>query len=78
MSEVHPKVGGATTRTFVEFQRDMDHTGHLDIAAFDAALTTREIGRCVRYHESLPSTMDAAREAAAQGLPHGTLVFAGV
>lgn len=54
----------------------MEHEGELDLAAFDAALTTREIGRCVRYHDSIPSTMDAAREAAAAGLPHGTLVIA--
>jgi len=54
----------------------MEQNRRLDLAAFDAALTTREVGRCVRYYESIPSTMDAAREAAAEGLPHGTLVFA--
>ena len=54
----------------------MEQTRKLDLAALNEALTTREIGRCIRYHESIPSTMDAAREAAAAGLPHGTLVFA--
>lgn len=51
-------------------------SGHLDKSAFEAALRTREIGRMLVYHESIPSTMDIAREQANAGAPHGTLVFA--
>lgn len=48
----------------------------LDLAALTCALTTADIGRHVDYHESLGSTMDTARELAAAGAAHGTLVFA--
>jgi len=54
----------------------MAETQGLDIEAFRGALRTREIGRKFVYHESIPSTMDAAREEAAAGAPHGTLVLA--
>lgn len=54
----------------------MDTTNTFDFEAFRAHLTTREIGRKFDYHESIPSTMDAAREQAASGAPHGALVFA--
>jgi BirA family biotin operon repressor/biotin-[acetyl-CoA-carboxylase] ligase len=47
-----------------------------DVTAFLAALRTTEIGRKFVYHESIPSTMDAAREEAAGGAPHGTVVLA--
>ena len=52
------------------------HLHPLDIAAFQAALRTNEIGRKLVYHESVPSTMDVAREEASAGAPHGTLVLA--
>jgi BirA family biotin operon repressor/biotin-[acetyl-CoA-carboxylase] ligase len=48
----------------------------LDLSALEAALTTTEIGRNVLYHTVISSTMDAAREAASAGAPHGTLVIA--
>jgi BirA family biotin operon repressor/biotin-[acetyl-CoA-carboxylase] ligase len=48
----------------------------LDIEAYRSCLTTREIGQNLLYHESVGSTMDIAREQAAKGAPHGTLVFA--
>lgn len=54
----------------------MGETSAFDTAAFQAPLTTREIGRKFVYHESIPSTMDAAREQAAEGAPHGTVVLA--
>ncbi len=54
----------------------METGDKLDLEAFDAALTTREIGRCVEYYETIDSTMDAARAAASAGAGHGTLVFA--
>ncbi len=48
----------------------------LDVPTFQAALQTSEIGRHLVYFSSIPSTMDAAREAAGAGAAHGTLVFA--
>ena len=48
----------------------------LDLPAFDAALATSEVGRNVLYHTVAASTMDVARDAANEGAPHGTLVFA--
>jgi BirA family biotin operon repressor/biotin-[acetyl-CoA-carboxylase] ligase len=54
----------------------MVETPELDLEAFVAALETHEIGRKLVYHESIPSTMDAAREQASDGAPHGTLVIA--
>ena len=54
----------------------MVETPELDVEAFRAALETREVGRKVVYHESIPSTMDAAREQASGGAPHGALVIA--
>lgn len=48
----------------------------LDLTEFRASLTTTELGRNVIYHTTTPSTMDVAREVAAQGAQHGTLVFA--
>ena len=48
----------------------------LDLNAFTCALTTAAIGRYIDYHESLASTMDTARELAAAGAAHGTLVLA--
>jgi BirA family biotin operon repressor/biotin-[acetyl-CoA-carboxylase] ligase len=40
-------------------------------------LETRIIGRSIIYHETLASTMDAAREAASHGAPEGTVVVTG-
>lgn len=56
--------------------RPMGDPHPLDLARFDAALSTREIGRSVGYHESVSSTMDLAREQAASGAPHGSVVIA--
>ncbi|MGE0598917.1 MAG: biotin--[acetyl-CoA-carboxylase] ligase [Dehalococcoidia bacterium] len=54
----------------------MDLAHPLDLEAFDQLLTTSEIGRHTDYHDSIPSTMDEARELAGDGAPHGTLVIA--
>jgi BirA family biotin operon repressor/biotin-[acetyl-CoA-carboxylase] ligase len=54
----------------------MHEANPLDLEAFDRQLTTADIGRKIDYHESVLSTMDIARELAAAGAPHGTLVFA--
>ena len=54
----------------------MDLAHPLDLEAFDRLLTTSEIGRHTDYHDSIPSTMDTARELASAGAAHGTLVFA--
>lgn len=43
---------------------------------FQQVLATRELGRYLVYRESTASTMDVARREAAEGAPHGTLVFA--
>lgn len=48
----------------------------LDTAEFQTKLDTTDLGRNLLAHLSIPSTMDIAREAAADGAPHGTLVFA--
>ncbi len=48
----------------------------LDLSAFQASLTTSELGRNVVYQASAPSTMDVARQEAGDGAAHGTLVFA--
>lgn len=45
-------------------------------AAFQSALATRSLGRYLVYREVLLSTMDLAAREAAEGAPHGTLVFA--
>lgn len=47
-----------------------------DAAAFRAALATTAVGRPLHCHARIPSTMDAAREAAAAGATHGTLILA--
>jgi BirA family biotin operon repressor/biotin-[acetyl-CoA-carboxylase] ligase len=52
------------------------HMPSLDLAAFDAALLTRDIGHNVVYRDVVDSTMDVARQQAAFGAPHGTLVVA--
>jgi BirA family biotin operon repressor/biotin-[acetyl-CoA-carboxylase] ligase len=52
------------------------HTPSLDLAAFDAALLTRDIGHNVVYRDVVDSTMVVARQQAAFGAPHGTLVIA--
>ena len=54
----------------------METATAFDLHAFNAALTTREIGREVVYEHSTPSTMDIARAVANEGAAHGTLVFA--
>jgi len=54
----------------------MEVTTQFDQQAFDECLSTRDIGRHLVYEASTPSTMDLAREAAASGTPHGTLVLA--
>ena len=71
----HPKVGGDGFAPCV-LSGYMVDTHALDVEAFRAALRTQEIGRKFVHHESIPSTMDAAREEASQGAPHGTLVLA--
>lgn len=45
-------------------------------AAFQSALATGSLGRYLVYREVLVSTMDLAAREAAEGAPHGTLVFA--
>lgn len=54
----------------------MHEASPLDLEAFERLLTTAEIGRHTDYHDSLPSTMDTARELASAGAHHGTLVIA--
>ncbi len=54
----------------------MDLAHPLDLEAFERLLTTSEIGRHTDYHDSIPSTMEVARELASAGAAHGTLVFA--
>lgn len=45
---------------------------------FSQALVDARLGeRPHRYYESIPSTMDAARDWLAEGAPHGALVIAG-
>ena len=53
------------------------HASHaLDLDSFRRQLSTRELGRDVRYHESITSTMDEARDQASRGAPHGAMVIA--
>ncbi|MCJ7605206.1 MAG: biotin--[acetyl-CoA-carboxylase] ligase [Dehalococcoidales bacterium] len=40
-------------------------------------LSTRIIGRRIIYHDRLPSTMDAAREAARNGISEGAVIITG-
>ena len=47
-----------------------------DAAAFQRALTTREIGRFLVYRTTVETTMTIARREADEGAPHGTLVLA--
>ena len=47
-----------------------------DISTFESALTTRAIGRNFVYRRVIDTTMDLARDLAAKGAPHGTLVLA--
>jgi BirA family transcriptional regulator, biotin operon repressor / biotin---[acetyl-CoA-carboxylase] ligase len=47
-----------------------------DAALFTEALRTREIGCQLEYRESVDTTMLLARELAAAGAPHGTVVLA--
>jgi BirA family biotin operon repressor/biotin-[acetyl-CoA-carboxylase] ligase len=54
-----------------------DELDELSEKAIRKDLTVRTIGRSVIYHKTLPSTMDAAREAARNGAPEGTVVVAG-
>ena len=54
----------------------MEHENAFDIVAFAAGLRTAAIGHRVVYRASVGSTMDLAREEAARGAPHGTLVLA--
>ena len=55
----------------------MDDTKDLfDMAVFTAALQTQAVGRQVVYRRTVGSTMDVARDEAAKGAPHGTLVLA--
>lgn len=47
-----------------------------DPVAFQAALTTRSLGRFLLYREETETTMTLARREADEGAPHGTLVLA--
>jgi BirA family biotin operon repressor/biotin-[acetyl-CoA-carboxylase] ligase len=47
------------------------------LAATDARLPVKVIGRNVLYFPSLPSTMDEARHEALEGAEEGTVVIAG-
>src|SRR5690606_32244361 len=47
-----------------------------DLEAFRSRLVTTAIGRVVDYRERVDTTMVVAREAAAGGAPHGTLILA--
>jgi BirA family biotin operon repressor/biotin-[acetyl-CoA-carboxylase] ligase len=47
-----------------------------DIPRFQSLLRTRAIGRQLEYLESVDTTMVLARDFAAAGAPHGTLVLA--
>lgn len=49
---------------------------HFDSSPFEAALTTKLLGRRFVHLESTPSTMEDARAAADAGSPHGTLILA--
>ena len=47
-----------------------------DDERFAASLETSALGRRFHYEREVPSTMDLARELAAAGAPHGTLILA--
>ncbi len=47
-----------------------------NLDAFQSALTTRAIGRNFVYRREIDTTMELARDLAAKGAPHGTLVLA--
>lgn len=47
-----------------------------DASRFQAALTTRTLGRFLEYRPSVDTTMRLARRAADEGAAHGTLVLA--
>ena len=47
-----------------------------DRERFEEALTTRRLGRTLRWHQEIPSTNDAARVWADAGAPAGALIFA--
>lgn len=47
-----------------------------DVNAFRGRLSTRAIGQTVEYRQSVDTTMVVARDLAALGAPHGTLVLA--
>jgi BirA family biotin operon repressor/biotin-[acetyl-CoA-carboxylase] ligase len=49
---------------------------HFDIPRFQSLLQTRAIGRHLEYRESVDTTMVLARDLAADGASHGTLVLA--
>jgi BirA family biotin operon repressor/biotin-[acetyl-CoA-carboxylase] ligase len=49
----------------------------LSPAAITRGLMTRFIGQKIIYFQSLPSTMDTAREEARRGAPEGTVIIAG-
>ena len=51
-------------------------TQPFDVAAFQSQLTTASFGRDLRFHPSVGSTMDVARDAARNGAAEGTLVAA--
>lgn len=51
-------------------------TGTFSLDRFEGALTTEAIGRRVLYREVVETTMTLAREQAAAGAAHGTLVLA--
>lgn len=54
----------------------MPQTPPFDAERFAAALRAAALGRDFRHVRETPSTMDLAREAAAEGAPHGTLILA--
>lgn len=54
----------------------MLQTISFDAARFQSALTTASVGRYLVHREVVPSTMELAAREAAEGAPHGTLVFA--
>eukprot|EP01116_Phalansterium_solitarium_P003310 TRINITY_DN14134_c0_g1_i1.p1 TRINITY_DN14134_c0_g1~~TRINITY_DN14134_c0_g1_i1.p1 ORF type:complete len:311 (-),score=97.90 TRINITY_DN14134_c0_g1_i1:135-1067(-) len=48
----------------------------LNVAAFQSHLRTEQLGRCLVYRRSTPTTMAVAKHEADEGAPHGTVVFA--
>jgi len=51
-------------------------TGPFSLATFQSLLDTEAIGRCALHVASVSSTMDAARQEAESGAPHGMIVVA--